>query len=156
MISFTQLMPALQTAIGPVILISGVGLILIMLTNRYARIIDKSRALSVELSKAKERVPDEHLQQIDILWQRARLCRMAIFFIALSALSAAVLVIALFLLTLLQIDAAWLLAALFMADMGFLITALVLFICDINRSLAALKLELDKNRRICDQSACKL
>jgi hypothetical protein len=155
-ISFSQLIPALQTAIGPVILISGVGLILIMLTNRYARIIDKSRALSVELAKSQERLPAEHLQQVQILWQRARMCRIAIFFAALSALSAAVLIITLFLITLMQIDAAWLLAALFIADMGFLITALVILIWDINRSLHALKLEIDKNIKICQKSACKL
>ena len=35
-----ELIPVLQVAIGPVILISGVGLLLLTLTNRFGRIID--------------------------------------------------------------------------------------------------------------------
>jgi len=35
--TLTQLIPVLQVAIGPVILISGVGLLLLSMTNRYGR-----------------------------------------------------------------------------------------------------------------------
>jgi hypothetical protein len=35
------MIPVLQVAIGPVILISGVGLLLLTLTNRYGRTIDR-------------------------------------------------------------------------------------------------------------------
>jgi hypothetical protein len=44
-----ELIPVLQVAIGPVILISGVGLLLLTLTNRYGRTIDRSRLLMREL-----------------------------------------------------------------------------------------------------------
>ena len=36
-----QLIPVLQTAIGPMILISGVGLLLLSMTNRLGRVIDR-------------------------------------------------------------------------------------------------------------------
>ena len=39
----------LQVAIGPVILISGVGLLLLTLTNRYGRTIDRARHIVREL-----------------------------------------------------------------------------------------------------------
>lgn len=51
--SLTQLIPTLQLAIGPVILISGVGLLLLSMTNRFGRIIDRARALNRDLRGAR-------------------------------------------------------------------------------------------------------
>ena len=36
-LSLTAIIPVLQVAVGPVILISGVGLLLLTMTNRYSR-----------------------------------------------------------------------------------------------------------------------
>ena len=44
-----EIIPVLQVAIGPVILISGVGLLLLTMTNRLGRAIDRSRSLAGEL-----------------------------------------------------------------------------------------------------------
>ena len=41
-----DLVPILQMAVGPVILISGVGLLLLSMTNRLGRVIDRSRLLA--------------------------------------------------------------------------------------------------------------
>jgi hypothetical protein len=41
-----ELVPTIQLAIGPVILVSGVGLLLLSMTNRFGRVIDRSRQLS--------------------------------------------------------------------------------------------------------------
>jgi hypothetical protein len=46
-----DLIPVLQVAVGPVILISGVGMLLLTLTNRFGRVIDRSRALADALRK---------------------------------------------------------------------------------------------------------
>ncbi|MCB0732660.1 MAG: DUF2721 domain-containing protein, partial [Ignavibacteriae bacterium] len=40
-----------QSSISPLVLISGVGLILLSLTNRLARTIDRSRGLVSEIEK---------------------------------------------------------------------------------------------------------
>jgi hypothetical protein len=60
----------------------------------------------------------------------------------MSALGAGLLIIALFLTALWQIETAWPIAMLFVACMACLIGSLLVFIHDINQSLAALKLEL--------------
>ena len=39
---FAELIPVLQMAVGPVILISGIGLILLSMTNRFGRVIDRA------------------------------------------------------------------------------------------------------------------
>ena len=46
--SLTELVPILQLAIGPVILISGVGMLLLTFTNRFGRVVDRTRGLAVE------------------------------------------------------------------------------------------------------------
>jgi hypothetical protein len=47
-----ELIPVLQVAIGPVILISGISLLLLTLTNRFGRTIDRSRQLVHEMRES--------------------------------------------------------------------------------------------------------
>ncbi|MCJ7706756.1 MAG: DUF2721 domain-containing protein [Anaerolineales bacterium] len=137
-----QLIPVLQTAIGPVILISGVGLLLLTMTNRLGRAIDRARILAGEIQNADDVKRVKIAGQLQILWRRARLIRLAIALASMSALGAAPLIIALFLTALWQIETAWPIAMLFVACMACLIGSLLVFIHDINQSLAAQKLEL--------------
>ena len=141
-LTVAQLIPVLQTAIGPVILVSGVGLILLSMTNRLGRTIDRSRILSAKLPEAsgESRIAIE--KQLRILWKRARLIRIGIIFVCMSALLAAILVIALFFTEFYELEMAWLITSLFLASMACLIMSLVYFVRDINLSLAALRLEL--------------
>lgn len=130
-------------AIGPVILISGVGLLLLCMTNRFARIVDRSRQLASALHSAPESSRALIVSQLEILSVRAHLVRLSILMGALAVLLAAILIIFLFLTALIALEATWLLASLFIACMACVIVAIIVFIRDINLSLAALKLELD-------------
>ena len=47
-----QLLQIIQLAITPVILITGLGSLLLTMTNRMARIVDRSRALAGQLRAA--------------------------------------------------------------------------------------------------------
>jgi hypothetical protein len=138
-----QIIPILQTAIGPVILISGIGLLLLSMTNRLGRVIDRARSLVREKSTADETDKLTIEAQLRILWMRARLIRLAIVLSSISALAAAILIIALFITALLQIESAWIVSFLFIFCLACLIGSLVVFIHDLNRSLAALKLEIE-------------
>ena len=137
-----QIIPVLQVAIGPVILISGVGLLLLTMTNRLARTIDRSRQLVHEL-QAQNTANREHiLAQVVIIYRRARLLRLTITLAGLSVLLAAVLIIALFLTALLRWEEGFIISLIFIGCLGSLIASLVAFIYDIHLSLVALKLEL--------------
>ncbi|OGO48602.1 MAG: hypothetical protein A2Z30_08480 [Chloroflexi bacterium RBG_16_64_43] len=138
----TDLIPVLQTAIGPVILISGIGLLLLTMTNRLGRAIDRARLISSQLTQANSSSRADLEPQLRILWRRAGRIRTAIALSAASALSAALLVILIFFTAVLGLPTAWLIASLFTACMLCLIASLVLFMNDINQSLAALKLEI--------------
>jgi hypothetical protein len=141
--SLATFIPTLQTAIGPVILISGVGLLLLTMTNRLGRVIDRARVLAAELPQTGDDAFERVSAQLRILWMRARLIRLAITLAATSALAASVLIITLFFTALLQIERVWLIAAIFIVCLLSLIGSLVVFIHDINQSLAALRLELE-------------
>jgi hypothetical protein len=137
-----EIVPVLQTAIGPVILISGVGLLLLTMTNRLGRAIDRARLLKAELSKRAGEEREQTLAQVAILYRRARVVRLSIILAALSALLASALIIALFFSALNHSETGGLVSAIFIACMASLFASLVAFIYDINLALHALKLEL--------------
>src|SRR5690242_5924081 len=100
--SLNQIIPVLQVAIGPVILISGVGLLLLTMTNRLGRAIDRARQLARELREL-EGEDRKHVQvQVATIYRRARVIRLTIALASLSVLLAAVLIIMLFLTALLH------------------------------------------------------
>ncbi len=140
--SLNQIIPVLQVAIGPVILISGVGLLLLTMTNRLGRAIDRARRLARELRDLEGAERGQVLAQVATIYRRARLIRLAIALASLSVLLAAVLIIVLFLTALLGWEAGMLVSLVFIVCMASLIASLITFIYDIHLSLVALKLEL--------------
>jgi len=144
-ISVSQLIPILQTSIGPAILISGIGLLLLTMTNRLGRVVDRARTLSAGLPNTKGGGRAKIMEQIQILWRRTHLIRLAIILASLSALLSSILIIVLFVSTLWKIEIAWIIALLFIISMGCFMGSLMVFIYDVNQSLMALRLELADN-----------
>jgi hypothetical protein len=140
----SELVPVLQIAVGPVILISGVGLLLLSMTNRLGRAIDRARILRGEWTQAEPAVQKRTHAQLQILWRRADTLRKSIILASLSLLLAACLIITLFAAALLRWDAGGVIVCLFTGCLAALIVSLVLFIWDVNQSLAALRLELEE------------
>ncbi|HEU6449459.1 MAG TPA: DUF2721 domain-containing protein [Verrucomicrobiae bacterium] len=136
-----ELIPVLQISVGPVILISGVGLLLLSLTNRFGRAVDRSRQLMREMRDAGEADRRHLAEQVQVLYRRARLIQRSIVLSALSVLFAAVMVIVLFFTALLKWDAAVIVSALFICCLVSLIASLIVFLGDISLSMHALKLE---------------
>lgn len=137
-----ELIPVLQTAIGPVILVSGVGLLLLTMTNRLGRVIDRARLLGVQQAELTGEHRAAVLAQQRILARRADILRRAITLATVSVLLASLLVITLFVTALLRLEDAWLIATLFTLCMLSLTGGLVEFLRDLNESLSAIRLEL--------------
>jgi hypothetical protein len=138
-----ELVPVLQMAVGPVILISGVGLLLLTLTNRFARAVDRSRQLAREIQDLPHSDRHRLSEQVSILYRRAGLIRLAITMSAVSVLLASLLIISLFVTALMKLESGVWLSALFVGCMLALILSLLAFIREIHWSLTALKLELE-------------
>lgn len=142
----STLLPIIQLAITPVILISGVGALMLTLTNRMGRIVDRTRILAGQVRQAGPAAAERaHLvNQLEILWRRAKLIRQAVTFAGLSMLVACGLVLVIFINAVLARELAGLGLALFMTSILLLIAALVAFLRDIHASLHALHLEVLK------------
>jgi hypothetical protein len=139
----SELIPVLQVAVAPVILISGVGLLLLSLTNRFGRAVDRSRQLIREMREADDENRGRLAEQVTILYRRARLIQISIILGTVSLLFAAVLIITLFFTALRHLELAVLISLLFMCCLGSLIGSLIAFIMDIRLSLKALKMEME-------------
>jgi hypothetical protein len=142
-VPLADLIPILQVAIGPVILISGVGLLLLSMTNRFGRIVDRSRILAaVARAGGDDAASDLARAQLGTLWRRARLVRLAITLAMVSVLFAAILVIVLFVAALERIPVGWLVVSTFVLCLLSLIGSLLALLQEINESLVALRLDL--------------
>jgi hypothetical protein len=139
--NFQDLIPILQLSISPVILISGVGLVLLSMTNRYGRVIDRARILSDVLRRSPGEESIRFASQLAILSRRARLLRLSILLASASVLFAAFLIIVIFLLRITRLEWSYVVVGLFFFCMASLIGSLIVFILDINASLGALELE---------------
>jgi hypothetical protein len=143
-----ELIPVLQVAVAPVILISGVGLLLLSLTNRFGRAVDRARQLRRELQETSDSTSTSDrrqlAEQVSNLFRRAQLIQGAIILAVASVLSAAVLIVTLFVEAVLKWESAIVVTFLFVFSMVSLIGALIAFILDIRLSLAALKLDLGR------------
>ncbi len=140
-----QLLPILQSSIGPVILISGVGLLLLTTTNRFGRMLDRARLLNQELGE--ELSPEKRAAiqpQIEILMRRAGILRTSITLGAFTVLLAAVLMLLLFLSALLQLELAGVVVGVFCVAQLCLIGSMIAFIRDMHLALAAVRLEVLK------------
>lgn len=92
-----QLLRILSASIAPVIVISGIGLLLLSMTNRYSRVIERARELIKDLDATGEEPRRKLLvEQIQIIYRRARILRLAIILSAVSILFVAVTVLSLF------------------------------------------------------------
>jgi multidrug efflux pump subunit AcrB len=137
-----EIVPVLQVATGPVILISGIGLLLLTMTNRLGRTIDRARQLCRELSETSVEKRGPNLAQVAIIFQRAQVIRLSIALAGFSALLVSALIITLFLGALLDWQAGVVVILIFIASMISLCASLVAFLYDINLALHALRLEL--------------
>jgi Na+/melibiose symporter-like transporter len=149
------LLPIIQLSITPVILISGEGALMLTLTNRMGRIVDRTRSLAGQVralaaGSAAKGGEDErkHLEsQLEIMWRRALLIRRAVTFAGLSMLVACGLVLLTFATAVLEEDLSLPMMVFFMTSILLLIAALAAFLRDIYVSLHALRLEVGRARR---------
>ena len=118
---------AIQLSIAPVFLLTGVGAILGVLTNRLARIVDRSRVLDDRLHGSPEGL--EHLaSDIRMLAARARLVNRAIGMCTLGALLVCLVIVALFVSAFADVHLGKVIALAFTGAMLALIGALVNFL----------------------------
>lgn len=130
----------IQLAIAPVFLLTGVGGNLLVLTNRLARIIDRSRVLEDRIDTASDTRQQQYLIEIQVLYRRAHLINSAITLSTTCALLICVVIAALFLGGALGLELATLIAMFFVLAMLALIGSFVYLLREIFIATATLSM----------------
>ncbi len=130
----------IQLAVAPVFLLSGIGIVLTVLTNRLARVVDRARKLEEAARSSTGEALEERRRELGVMAYRARLMNRAITLSTCSALLVAVVVVLLFLAAFLDFDATLAVAGLFILAMLSLIGALLLFLREVFLAIKALRI----------------
>ena len=140
----------LTASIAPVIVISGVGLVLLSISNRYGRAIDRARALMGELERSdpnSARV--KHLEeQLRHTHQRARLLRASMTFASASIFFVSLMVVSLFFEQVFTAQRDYVALPLFALCLICLVASMYYSIRDITVSLGALELQIESAERL--------
>ena len=134
-----HLIQLMQSSISPIILISGVGLLLLSFTNRLGRVIDRLRHIVKELKDGKD--DDIKKIQIPILYKRGRILKSAITSISFTILCASLMILLLFLGYFTQFHVETVFISFFVLAIIGLIISIILFMWDVAVSLKALKIQ---------------
>lgn len=131
----------IQLALGPVFLLSGVGITLSMLTQRLARIVDRARTLEDQREKTKE---ESRLKRIDkdlrAIWRRTKYINSAIALSTVSALLTTLVVTLLFASEFTPMSAGGVVAVLFSLAMICLSLAFLMFLIEVRIATNTLRI----------------
>jgi hypothetical protein len=131
---------SIQLSLAPVFLLSGIGVLLGVLTNRLARIVDRARPLEERLAHADLDKAAALQLQLGIFARRARLMNTSITLGVISALLVAAVVALLFSSAFIRLNLAAAVSALFIAAMFSLVIALGAFLAEIRIATATLRI----------------
>lgn len=118
---------AIRDAVAPVFLLTGIGSILAVITNRLVRAIDRAR--SINRMEVAEREP--FTEELGIVVSRVQWLRRAIALATLAALSVCVSIASLFVSVETAINMSHVVMWSFIASMGSVILALMCFLYEI-------------------------
>ena len=143
-----ELVDLLQMSISPIALISGVGLLLLSVTNRIARVIDRSRALATELRAGPSPENAERLRgQLRVLIRRARLLWASIAAFTVTVLCSCLMVLMLTTIVFFQASLQVAVVGLFFLALLALLVSALLFFADVLLALRALRMEVSDIER---------
>jgi len=131
---------AIQLAVAPVFLFSGVGVLLGVLTNRLARVVDRARKVEESLKAAAPAQVDDAREQLQVASRRARYINVSITLSTIAALLIALVIGLLFASTFVPLNLAAYVAVLFVLAMVALVCALLSFLFEVRIAIAALKI----------------
>ena len=145
-LTITEFNDSLSLALAPITLISGVGLLMICMTNRYNHATNRIRQL---MAKREGNIDNSIIRsvidtEIDLLYMRASLLRRGMLSVALSAFFSAILVAVSVSARFLDLDIHILESCILVAAVLLIVLSALLFAGEINVSLKALKLAVDK------------
>jgi hypothetical protein len=130
----------IQLAVAPVFLLSGVGVILTVLTGRLARIIDRARLLEDRLHGQPDDRRAEMETEMGLLSHRATMINVALTMATSCALMVCLVIALLFVGSALRVDFDVIISVLFVTGMLALVGSLTIFMREIFLGTAQLRI----------------
>lgn len=131
---------AVQLAVAPVFLLTGIGAILGVMTNRLARVIDRARVLEEKLEGASPESLATRRADLAVLSRRAKLIGFSITLCTMTALLVCTMIAVLFLSAFLHFNASVPVALLFIAAMLCFFLGLLWFLREIYLATKSLRI----------------
>jgi hypothetical protein len=131
---------AIQLAVAPVFLLSGIGAMLAVLTNRLSRIIDRARSLETQVATSTPEGAASSHAELSTLARRARYISHAIILCTITALLVCLVIATLFVGAFGGFDASVPIALFFVAAMVAFIGGLLFFLREISIATARLRI----------------
>jgi hypothetical protein len=131
---------AIQLSVAPVFLLSGIGAMLAVMTNRLARIVDRARALENRLVTTESVDLERAHANLGVYSRRAKLINRAITFCTITACLICMVVVTLFVGVFFEFSASVIVAALFVTAMLSFFTGLLFFLREIFVATASLRI----------------
>jgi hypothetical protein len=131
---------AIQMSLAPVFLLSGISVLLGVLTSRLARVVDRARTMEQRLVNTSTQEASDLHHQLRMLAHRARLMNWAINLGTIAALLIALVVAVLFAGAIYSFSLAKPVASLFISAMGALIIALILFLSEVTLATRTIRI----------------
>jgi hypothetical protein len=122
-------------------MISGVGLLLLTITNRLGRSVDRIRFLVTELDHENVKRREEKQNEIKILYKRSRFLRNSIGWLVVSVISNCTIIPILFVMNFSTLNLSMVVYGLFVVSITSLFVSSIYFFRDILIGLHAVKLE---------------
>lgn len=138
-----MLIEVLQASIAPCILISGIGLLLLSTTNRYARVLDRIRVVAGEIKKDIERGRPNLREHLLLHSKRCNYLRITIGLLSASVLFASVIMLLLFSTLVFNVELIFITKILFIFSLLSLVGALVYFQMDVWLSAKSIRMEVE-------------
>lgn len=139
--TLTDFTKFLQGCITPVALISGVGLLLLTITNRIGRVVDRIRQLVGELDIPNVKREKIKRNQIQILLKRGKLLKNSIALLLIGMIASCLIIPLLFIMNLLGTDLKLIGHLLFVISIISMLVSFLYFFKDVLLSLNAIRLE---------------
>lgn len=130
---------AIQMSVAPVFLLTGIGALLVMLTNRLGRIIDRSRHLQDQSRDQALALSRESRHELQVQKRRMALVLKAIECSTITILLVAAVVAVMFISAVTAIDVALVVVPLFVLAMLSLMVAVLLFLREVQLAAALLQ-----------------
>jgi len=139
----TAVAHVIQLAVAPVFLLSGIGAMLSVMTNRLARIVDRSRALENEVLHAGRQFDATLSAESHALTRRGRLVSQSITLCTVTALLISAVIAVLFIGAFSRVDTSVVVVLLFVTAMVAFIAGLVAFLREIFIATHSVRIGLD-------------